>query len=138
MQKLLIAALIVAGSASFAGSISTTTITEKHTKTDPTLFLGLTWTFGGAQPAMNNAGISLKILSTNKREALAAAAGVTYNFDGTFGCDIGAGYNFDEVTLTGGWDFCKGAPQMGLGATSKPKTTTTTRVVETPPVEQVD
>lgn len=100
-----------------AGELLTTT------KTELTAFLGLTWTFGSSHGAQTP-GVTLKVLSTNKRDAFAAAAGVTYNFDGSWGCDLGAGYNFTDITLTGGWDICKAAPQIGLGATTKPETRT--------------
>lgn len=70
--------------------------------------------------------MTLKLLSTNKRDAPAAAAGVTYNFDGTFGCDLGLGYNASDATLTFGYDFCKRGVQIGLGGTKKPDTVTTT------------
>ena len=122
MKRLLAIALIVAGTSASAGEIAPPTPTTV-TNNDPSVFLGLTWTFGGSSPAQG-AGIGLKVLSTNKRDAGALAAGVTYNFDGTIGCDVGAAYNFDDATLTAGWDFCKSAPQIGLGGTKKPDTTT--------------
>jgi hypothetical protein len=52
--------------------------------------------------------------------------GVTYNFDGTFGCDLGLGYNMSGATLTASYDFCKQGPQLSLGGTKKPDTVTTT------------
>lgn len=116
--------VLVAGIA-FAGVAPAPTTT---TKTDPTLFLGLSWTFGkGGSGASATPGITLKALSTNKRKSGALAAGVTYNFDGSFGCDLGVGFNSSgSATVTAGWDLCKGAPQFSLGASGKPKTTTTT------------
>lgn len=96
---------------------------------DPSLFLGLTWTFGGSSAASSaasassaggTAGITLKILSTNERNAGALAAGVTYNFNGTFGCDIGVAWNDNDATLTLGYDLCQSGVQMGLGATKQP------------------
>jgi hypothetical protein len=111
-----------------------TTTTTTTTKNDPSLFLGLSWTLGGSGSGGGTPGLTLKILSTNKRDAVAAAAGVTYNFDGTFGCDAGLGYNTSGASMTVGYDFCKRGLQFGLGGTQKPKTvvTTTTTNEESP------
>lgn len=119
--------MVFVASIALAG-VPTPPSTTTTTKTDPTLFLGLSWTFGqGGASADGTPGITLKVLSTNKRKAGALAAGVTYNFDGTFGCDIGLGVNGSgSASLTAGYDLCKRAPQISLGASGKPKTTTTT------------
>ena len=82
---------------------------------DPALFLGLTWTLGNNASGDNKGGVTLKILSTNEEDEAAAAAGVTYNFDGTFGCDLGLAYNAEDVTGTITYDFCQRGPQFGLG-----------------------
>ncbi len=120
--------LVFAAGLAFAG---TSVVTTTTTKTDPTLFLGLSWTLGqGASSAGGSSGITLKLLSTNKRNSGALAAGVTYNFDSTFGCDLGLAYSGSGMeTVTFGYDICKRAPQMSIGASGKPKTTTTTTVV---------
>jgi hypothetical protein len=126
MKSILLAMpLFFAAGLAFAGILPvTTTTTTTTTKTDPTLFLGLSWTFG----------VTLKVLSTNQRNAGAFAAGVTYNFDNTFGCDVGVAYNGSGIeTLSLGYDLCKRAPQISVGFSGKPKTTTTTRVVAPPP-----
>lgn len=94
-------------------------------KNNASLFLGFSFTLGGAGSGAGTPGLTLKVLSTNKRNAVAASAGVTYNFDGTLGCDIGLGYNSSDATLTLGYDICKRGVQFGLGATTKPKTVTT-------------
>ncbi len=129
-STLLALPLIVAASLAQAGTPTTTTTT---TKTDPTLFLGLSWTFGpGVSSTGGTPGVTLKLLSTNKRNAAAFAAGVTYNFDGSIGCDLGLGYNSSgSASLTLGYDICKHSAQFGLGASGMPKTTTTTTT--TPP-----
>lgn len=110
----------------FAGNIAP--ITETITETNPTLFLGLSWTLNnGASIAGGGAGVTLKVLSTNKRNAGALSAGVTYNFDSTIGCDAGVAYNGNaSETLTFGYDFCKRAPQFSVGGSGLPKTTVTT------------
>ncbi|MGQ0565860.1 MAG: hypothetical protein ACT4OK_12415 [Gemmobacter sp.] len=112
--------------------------TTSSTNNDPSLFLGLAWTFGGEglasspSSAGGSAGLTLKLLSTNERNAGAFAGGVTYNFDGTWGCDLGLAYNADDATVTFGYDICKRGLQVGLGGTKKPDTTTSTY---TPPEE---
>ncbi|MGV8989421.1 MAG: hypothetical protein ACOH2H_24645 [Cypionkella sp.] len=134
MKSILLAMpLVFAAGLAFAGALPVTTTTTT-TKTDPTLFLGLSWTFGqGSSSAGGSSGVTLKVLSTNKRNAGAFAAGVTYNFDRTIGCDLGVAYSGSGIeTLTLGYDLCKRAPQISVGASGKPKTTTTTTVI-TPP-----
>ncbi|SOC00276.1 hypothetical protein SAMN05877809_102589 [Rhodobacter sp. JA431] len=124
VKALLLAApfVFVASIASAGGSIPTTVTT---TNNDPSLFLGMSWTFGSGG-APGTPGITLKALSTNKRDSGALTGGVTYNFDGTFGCDIGVAYNTSGATITSSYDICKRGFQMGLGATKSPTTTTTT------------
>lgn len=125
MKSVLIAApLVLVANLAFAGSVGPTTVT----KTDPTLFLGLSWTFGqGLSSQGGSSGVTLKALSTNKRNAGAVAAGLTYNFDGSIGCDLGLAYNGSgRETLALGYDLCKRAPQISVGASGLPKTTTVT------------
>lgn len=111
---------LVAGASAHAGVAPPPSATYTL-KTDPTVFLGLAWTFGNGG-AESSPGVTLKVLSTNRRDAGAVAAGLTYNFDGTFGCDIGAAYNSKGGAVTLTWDFCRRGPQIGLGGvTSKPK-----------------
>ena len=103
--------------------LPTTTTTE----TNPALFLGLSWTFAPAASSEGgSSGVTLKILSTNERKAGALTAGVTYNFDSTIGCDLGVAYNGSaSESLTLSYDLCKRAPQISVGASRKPETTTT-------------
>ncbi|SOC21290.1 hypothetical protein [Rhodobacter maris] len=110
-----VAALIMAAQAAASDAPKLGT-----TKTEVSAFLGLTWTFGSAH-APRSPGISLKVLSTNKRDFAALAAGMTYNFDNTWGCDVGLAYNFSDTTMTGSWDICKRAPQIGVGGTKRPE-----------------
>ena len=76
-----LAFVLASATSAFAGSISepTTTTTTSSIKNDPSLFLGLSWTLGGQDVGGGTPGVTLKILSTNERDAPAAAAGVTYN-----------------------------------------------------------
>jgi len=128
MFKRLIPLVFVLASAteSFAGGEPLSPTTTTTVENNASLFLGFGWTFGGSNIAAGTPGVSVKLLSTNERNAPAAAAGVTYNFDGTFGCDLGLGYNMSDATLTFGYDICQRGVQFGLGATTKPKTVTTT------------
>lgn len=128
--------LFFAAGLAFAGVPPvTTTTTTTTTSTNPTLFLGLSWTFGqGATSAGGSSGVTLKILSTNRRNAGAFAAGVTYNFDSTIGCDLGVAYNGSGIeSLSLGYDLCKRAPQISVGASGKPKTRTTTTTTSVVP-----
>lgn len=135
-----LAFLLASATTSFAGESLPPAPTTTTVKNNASLFLGFGWTFGGSGIGGGTPGLTLKLLSTNKRNAAALAAGVTYNFDGTIGCDLGVGYNSRGPSMTFGYDFCKRGVQFGLGATKKPKTVTNTAPVvntapETPPTE---
>lgn len=122
--------LVASATTAFAGGPISLPVTTTTTKNNPSLFLGFVMNFGGAEGGTATPGLTLKVLSTNKRKALAASAGVTYYFDGTFGCDLGLGYNTSGASMTLGYDICKPGVQFGLGATTKPKTVTTTTLGE--------
>lgn len=77
----------------------------------PSLFAGFAWTFGGS----NGAGVTVKALSTNEPDTAGLAAGVTYYFDGTWGCDAGASYNKSDLAITLTYDFCVNGVQFGAG-----------------------
>jgi len=65
--------LLFVASFAFAGKDIVITTTE----TNPALFLGLSWTFApGASSEGGSSGVTLKILSTNERNAGAFTAGV--------------------------------------------------------------
>ncbi|GAA6207848.1 hypothetical protein NBRC116601_11410 [Cognatishimia sp. WU-CL00825] len=129
----LIAAFLVAPTLVSAGA---TVPSPSSSMYDPTFFAGFTWTFGGQSSASsvasagsdgsNGLGFTLKVLSTNEPNTLAGALGVTYYFDGTFGCDAGAAYNHGVSSLTLTYDFCRGEPQIGLGVIREPSSTTIT------------
>jgi len=120
----MIAALAASmATSAFAGARAIPTTTDY----DPTFFAGLTWSFGAgsesAASGSNPFGFSVRYLSTNKPDTLAGAIGLTYYFDGSFGCDIGGALNNGGASLTVGYDFCRNAPVFGLGAIKKPTTT---------------
>jgi len=83
------------------------------------LMLGVAYDFGGS------AGVTLKILSTNKQDKPLAAAGVSY-FPGdtvnVWGFDVDAGYNYRYSAGTLGWDFLHSKVQAAVGysPTKKP------------------
>lgn len=81
---------------------------------DPTLMLGLSFTFGGSQSGQ--LGISGRILSDNKRDQFVAAVGGTF-YPGTqqFGFDAGIGYTWDNHPFTLTYDFANQGVQVGLG-----------------------
>lgn len=81
---------------------------------DPTIVLGLTFTFGGSQSGQ--LGISGRILSDNQRDEWVGAIGGTY-YPGTqeFGFDAGIGYNWDNHPITLTYDFVNQGVQVGLG-----------------------
>jgi hypothetical protein len=116
--------VLASATSAFAGSPPPQTTTS--IENDPSLFFGLSWTLSGQNVGGGTPGVTLKVLSTNERDAPAAVAGVTYNFDRTFGCDLGLGYNTSDATLTVGYDFCKSGMQFSLGATQNPDTIVTT------------
>lgn len=128
MNKFALAtALCVAAGSAHSGtdSIPMTTTTDY----DPTFFAGFTWSIGGAVSAASGSnpfGFSLRYLSTNEPDKLAGAIGVTYFFDGTFGCDIGGGLNNGGGSLVFAYDFCRNAPVISIGGIKKPDTTTMT------------
>lgn len=138
MKKCLTIACLLFASVAWAGKgppplVTTTSVITKH-KSDPTLFLGLSWTFGtnSSKDRNGSLGLSLKALSTNKDGSGAGVAGLTYNFGGGFGCDLGAALNGDGTALTATWDFCRWAPQLSVGAIKKERTKRRVITVESP------
>jgi|ERR1035441_6915379 hypothetical protein len=85
----------------------------------PGLMLGICYDFGGS------AGVTLKILSTNKQDKAVLAAGVSYfpsDATNQLGVDLDAGYNYRHSAATVGWDFLHSDVQaaVGFSATKKP------------------
>lgn len=97
---------------------------------DPGVFFGAVYNFGGS------AGVSVKILSTNKEEHCALVAGGSY-FPQTkkFGVDAGAGYLFTNGAGTIGWDFFNKHPQIGVGYvnTAEEVTAPVVKIPQSPP-----
>lgn len=107
MKRLLTTTCLLAtGSAAMAG---------------PTLMVGISHNFGGAT------GITVKLLSTNKEDKAAVAAGLTYfprAQERRWGADVGLGYTFRNGALAFGYDWLNSQWQLSLGAanTRKPLT----------------
>ena len=85
----------------------------------PGLMLGICYNFGGS------AGVTLKILTTNKQDKAVLAAGVSYfpsDATNQLGLDVDAGYNYRRSAATLGWDFLHSDVQAAVGysATKKP------------------
>lgn len=111
--------LIIAASLACIASASHADVPTQYDY-NPSVFAGFTWSFNGTTGG--TPGISLKVLSTNQPDVAAAAAGVTYNFDGSFGCDAGLGFNNGDLSATLTYDFCLRGFQFGLGkALTDPK-----------------
>jgi hypothetical protein len=85
---------------------------------NPAIMGGFTYKFGGNN-SMENAGATLKILSTAEDKKPVIAAGVSFfpwAKDGKkYGLDVGAGYNVKNATIMGGWDFLQNQPSLSLG-----------------------
>lgn len=125
MKKIILAAsFAVAAGAAHAGDGPPPASTEVY---DPTFFIGFTWAIGnggGSGETSSNLGFGIKYLSTNEPDTLAGAVGLTYYFDGTFGCDIGAAFNQGQGSLALTYDFCRNQPQLSIGAIEEPDTVT--------------
>lgn len=81
---------------------------------DPTVMIGLSWTFGGSQSGQF--GVSGRVLSDNVKEEWVGAVGATYYFgSGEFGVDAGIGYNWENTPITLTYDFLNRGAQIGLG-----------------------
>ena len=83
---------------------------------DPTVGLGLSFSFGGGKP---QTGIGLRVFSDNERDSFVGAVGVDYMF-GTksFRGTVGGAYlgNDTYLGLDMGLDFNGGGFGFGLGA----------------------
>ncbi len=84
--------------------------------------LGVSYNLGGT------AGITFKVLSTDRVDRAAAVVGVTYfpsQTQSPWGLDAGLGYNAKRATVSLSYDFLNQAPQLSLGlnnAKNKPTT----------------
>ena len=87
---------------------------------NPAFMGGFTFKFGGNN-SMENAGATIKVVSSSEDKKPVIAAGVSYfpwAKDGKkYGLDVGAGYNVKNTTLMGGWDFLQNQPSVSLGYT---------------------
>jgi hypothetical protein len=79
------------------------------------LMLGLSVNFGGGKDP--SYGATAKLLSSNHRDEVVGAAGVSYFFDqgGYLGLDAGVGYTFDDAAAVLSYDFLNKRPQISVG-----------------------
>ncbi len=82
---------------------------------DPAAYLGATLRFGGNTGA--DLGLTAKILSTNREDKFAVAAGISWYpwSHEAFGADASLGYVFDDAAVLGGYDFVTGSPVLSAG-----------------------
>ena len=101
---------------------------------EPGVMLGISHNFGG------DTGLTLKLLSTDRRDKVAAAVGVSYFPWATtrsWGFDTSVGYTFRHGALTVGYDWLNGQVQLGLGAANtKSKASPVPAPAPTPVVAQ--
>lgn len=82
---------------------------------DPGVMLGVSHNFGGAT------GITFKVLSTDRKERVAAALGLSYfptQESRAWGVDTSVGYTLHRGALTLGYDWINEQMQLGLGVAS--------------------
>jgi hypothetical protein len=103
MKKIIIS-LIAAISVSFAS---------------PAVMGGISYKFGKSDNDLSGAGVTAKILSSDKEKKPVVGAGVTYypwaKDSKKFGIDVSAGYTFKKGAVMGGWDFLQNQPSVSLG-----------------------
>ena len=102
---------------------------------NPGVMVGLAFKFGGAAPSTKDIGITAKILSNRNEDTFVLGAGVTFYpmEPQSFGLDISAGYNFDNATIMGGFDFLQKTPQLSIGWSNTDKDDPTV-ITPLPPV----
>ena len=100
---------VIAGFASF------------YSMASPAFMGGITFKFGGNY-SMENAGATIKVISSDEDKKPVLTAGVSYypwaKDKSKYGLDVGAGYNVKNITISGGWDFVQNEPSVSLGVSS--------------------
>ncbi len=85
----------------------------------PAVMGGISYKFGSKGNDLSGAGVTAKILSSDKEKKPVVGAGVTYypwaKDSKKFGIDVSAGYNFKSGAVMGGWDFLQNQPSVSLG-----------------------
>lgn len=104
--------IAVSGSA-FAGQVN------PSVKDTPTVMVGITLEFGEHINAAD-IGFTGKVISSNAENKFVVGAGLSYfpwtkDASGPLGIDVSAGYNFTDMTATGGFDVLRFKPQMSIG-----------------------
>jgi hypothetical protein len=86
---------------------------------NPAVMGGVSYKFGASSDKLAGAGLTAKVLSTDKEKKPVVGAGVSFypwaKADKKFGLDVSAGYNFSKGAVMGGWDFLQNQPSVSLG-----------------------
>ncbi len=93
---------------------------------------GLTYGLGGPI-ALKNLGFTLKVVSSNEEEKWIGAIGANWypwSDKTAFGIDLGAGYNFENGSLTIGYDFLTRKPVLSGGYTDTKDDNDSPRIME--------
>lgn len=109
------AALLMAAAPASAAPAEVQPTEERSSR--PSVMLGVAFNFGGGS-ANSNVGITLKLLSSDRRNRAVGAVGVTFfpwGDDVAFGLDAGIGYNFRNGAAVVGYDFLNASPQFSAG-----------------------
>jgi len=81
----------------------------------PVAMFGIGYSFGGGSDGV---ALTLKVISSNDENKGIASLGVSYYplaKANSFGIDVDGGYIFEDIALTGSWDFIQMKPQMSGG-----------------------
>jgi hypothetical protein len=81
---------------------------------DPAILFGVSYNF----QKENSFGLTVKGITNDLPNNIVAGVGVTYypfSTTGQFGADVSVGYVFQNVAVTGGYDFIKNESQFGFG-----------------------
>jgi hypothetical protein len=85
---------------------------------DPGVLLGMSVNLDGS-PSSEDVGLTAKVLSNTHEDSFVVGAGLSFfpwaPSGKNIGADISAGYNFENFTVMGGWDFLRSGLQMSGG-----------------------
>jgi hypothetical protein len=99
---------------------------------DPAALFGVTYNF----QSESSFGLTVKLLSNDLPNNVVVGAGINYYpfaQSQNFGVDLSAGYVFQNVAVTGGYDFVRKEPQLAVGYVNTRSTSSAPSNVTTPP-----
>lgn len=93
-------------------ALTALTLLSNQANADPSIMVGVGYTFGEGGPAL-----TLKALSSDKKDEAVAAAGVSFYplNQNKFGLDLGVGFHADDAAVILSWDFLQKAAQVSAG-----------------------